>query len=138
MSDGRKWRYTTCLVLGALASICSSLWGGLWVFGAMFMQYSTLHILTHLLLLFGFPLFVLAVALSRQLIIGLWTIALVYPLAVILIDRDVYTTESFLMFEAGIGTIASLLAAALLQYGVRPLAVPGGAESHGDEYAAKG
>lgn len=75
---------------------------------------------------------------SRRFVLGLWTIALIYPLTVILIDRDMFTTRSFMLYVAGVGAITTLIAAALLQYCVRPIPVPSNLESNGAKYASKG
>lgn len=128
----------TCLSLAGLASFCSSLIGCIAVLGTLWMQHSAIHLFPYALLLLEVPFFALASRPSRRFIIGLWAVAFVYPFAAILINRDLFTTKFALMFFVGVGTIASLLAAALLQYSAGLIAVIRDPEIHGAKYAPKG
>jgi sulfite exporter TauE/SafE len=102
------------------------------------MRDSAIQILPYSLLLLEVPLFALAALLSKRFIIGLWTIGLVYPFAVILTDRDMYTTKSFLMLVVGTGTIPTLIAAALLHFSSSSNTVSPGTENHGAKNDANG
>jgi hypothetical protein len=135
MNDGRKWIHTACIFLAGMATLCSSLFGCVGILGVLWEKYSEKHLFPHALLLLEVPLFALAMTVSRRFILGLWAIALVYP-SVLLMEGQ-QTNRSALMVFPGVGTIATLMAAALLQYCVHPIAVPGSPESQGARYAPK-
>ena len=59
----------------------------------------------------------LATFVSKRFITLLWTIAFIYPLALILLARDIFISNSFMMFVSAGGTISFAFTAALLQYG---------------------
>lgn len=136
MNDGRKWSHTVFIFLAGLATLCSSLFGSVGIVGVLWMKYSVRHLFPHVLLLLEVPLFALAMTVSRRFIIGLWTIALVYPAVILMDGQD--TSKSALMLFPGVGAIATLLAAVLLQCFARPFADARNTEGRGARYAAKG
>ena len=136
MNDGRRGRYTACLLIAGLACLCSSVLGCIGILAATWMQYSAIHLLPHVLLLLEVPLLALAMLLSRRFITVLWAIALVYPSAILFDHPD--TTKSTLMLFPGIGTFATLVVATLLQFCPRLIALSPDSKIHGAKYASKG
>ena len=121
MADRETVLSDTWLFFGAAASLLTSLFGCVGILGALWMQGSAKDLFPYVLLVLVVPLFALAMTLSKRFIIGLWTIALVYPSALILIEGDLYTTKPDLFFV--VGTIASLLIASLSHFSARSNAI---------------
>jgi hypothetical protein len=102
------------------------------IFGFLF-QYPHFakDLIPFLLLALEFPLFVLAVGVSRRFILVLWPTAFIYPFALIYLASDIFIMKSFLSLVAVEGTISFVLLATLLQFSARFKLLPVGTDSQG-------
>jgi hypothetical protein len=137
MTIERDWRYMGSLVFAGLVSLFCSLLGCVLILGGLWQQYRVKELVPFILLALEVPLFALSLGVSRRFVIFLWTVAFIYPFAVILLADDMFYAKSFLMLVVGTGTISLVLVAALLQYSLRFDGVSRGADSLGTKYAPK-
>jgi hypothetical protein len=117
MSNKEKWLGKNLIFFAGVVSFLSTFFGCTTVLGLLWMQYTPKSFIPSILLVAEFPLFLLATFVSKRFIIPLWAIAFIYPLAFILLARDIFIANSFMMFMLAAGTISFAFTAALLQYG---------------------
>jgi hypothetical protein len=138
MADRARVLKRTCLILAGAASLCTSLLGCTGALGASWMQYPALQSFPFVLLILEAPAFALMTILSRRFIAGLWTLAVAYPLTLLLFDREMFTDASGFELYVGLGSIGPLLTAVFSQLGFQSRRVAYSNEGRRDENASNG
>jgi len=133
-----SWCDIILLSIAGLVSLFSSLLGCVFILGCLWMQRPAKEFVPYLLLVLGVPLFALAVGVSRRFILFLWTMAFIYPFAVLLLAGYSFDTKSSLMFVVGAGTISLALLAALLQFSAHFNSLPIKTDSQGVKHDPTG
>jgi hypothetical protein len=135
MNIKKKWCYMSLLAFAWLVSLFSSLFGCVFIFGALFASsHPGKEIIPYLLLVLAVPLFALASGGSKLFIRLIWTTAFIYPFTVLLFESDAFDTKSFMMLVAAAGTLSFVLLAALLQFSTRFKSLPIETDSQGAEH----
>jgi hypothetical protein len=119
------------LCIAGLVSFITSLLGCVYILGNLWMQRPVKEFVPCLILVLGVPLFVLVLEVSRRFIRFIWTMAFIYPFAVLLLSGNSFDSKSSLMFVIGTGTISLAFLAALLQYSTSLELLPIETESQG-------
>jgi hypothetical protein len=124
MTASKKRMGFASLVIAGALSFLSSLFGCLLIVAYLWQQYPAKEVVPFLLLVLEVPMFGLVLLVSKRFIAGLWGMAVVYPLAVLLLAADALEQKALLIVVVGVGTISFVLLAALLRYGTTFEEVP--------------
>ena len=119
MTVNGKWLCIGSLIFAGLWGLFFSLLGCFEILGGLFVYTPSRLLAPYLLLVLEFPLFVLATVFSKRFILPLWAMAVIFPLAMILLARQIFIANSFMILVTAAEAVSFPILAALLRYGTR-------------------